>query len=82
MCHTVGMTAPRTSAPRISAAALERLAALAGSPTDSALASHLGISRATLYRLRAGDAPSLGTLSRMARAFALEPGDLLERRAA
>jgi DNA-binding phage protein len=61
---------------RIRDGLLDRLKKNAGIADDVAFARLLGVSRDTLYRLREGAAPSVGTIASIAQAFSLGVGEV------
>ena len=57
---------------------LDRLQIHSGIKHDDAFAASIGVSRATLARLKEGDQPSLATAIRIARTFGLGLGEVVE----
>lgn len=66
-----------TQAVRIRPGLLDRLKDNAGIRSDEAFARLIGISRATLVRLKEGDEPSLRTVIGIAHAFGLAMGEVV-----
>lgn len=56
---------------------LERLQTHSGIKHDDAFAASIGVSRATLARLKDGEMPSLATAIRIARTFGLGLGEVV-----
>lgn len=56
---------------------LDRLKAQSGITSDDAFARTIGVSRATLHRLRSGEEPTLRTIVGIAHAFGLGLGEVV-----
>lgn len=76
MTHSLDAASSQTQI-RIRPNLLERLKDNAGIRTDDAFARAIGISRATLNRLRAGDEPNLRTVIAIAQTFGLALGEVV-----
>lgn len=59
---------------------LDRLKTNSGIKSDEAFARMIGVSRATLTRLKAGEEPTLRTVVGIAQAFGLALGEVVEVR--
>lgn len=57
---------------------LDRLQTHSGIKQDDAFAASIGVSRATLARLKDGEMPSLATAIQIARTFGLGLGEVVE----
>lgn len=62
----------------VRAGLLDRLKAQAGIKSDDAFARLIGVSRATLSRIKAGEEPSLRVVVGIAQAFGLGLGEVVE----
>lgn len=65
------------SAPVVRPGLLDRLKTNSGIRTDAAFAASIGVSRATLDRLRKGVTPDLRTVMNIARAYGLGLGEVV-----
>lgn len=72
------MTEPLGTTVRIRPDLLDRLKSNAGIRSDDAFARTIGITRATLARIKAGDEPSLRTVLGIMQAFGLAFGEVTE----
>lgn len=72
------MTEPLGTTVRIRPELLDRLKQNAGIRSDDAFARTIGITRATLARLKAGDEPSLRSVLGIMQAFGLAFGEVTE----
>lgn len=72
------MTEPLGTTVRIRPELLDRLKQNAGIRSDDAFARTIGITRATLARLKAGEEPSLRTVLGIMQAFGLAFGEVTE----
>lgn len=67
-----------TQSAQIRPGLLDRLKQNSGIKSDDAFARMIGISRATLTRLKAGEEPTLRTVVGIAQAFGLALGEVVE----
>lgn len=72
------MTEPLGTTVRIRPELLDRLKQNAGIRSDDAFARTIGITRATLARMKAGEEPSLRTVLGIMQAFGLAFGEVTE----
>lgn len=72
------MTEPLGTTVRIRPELLDRLKQNAGIRSDDAFARTIGITRATLARMKAGEEPSLRTVLGIMQAFGLSFGEVTE----
>lgn len=70
-----------TQSAQIRSGLLDRLKLNSGIKSDEAFARMIGVSRATLGRLKAGEEPTLRTVVGIAQAFGLALGEVVEIRA-
>jgi putative transcriptional regulator len=67
-----------TQSAQIRSGLLDRLKLNSGIKSDEAFARMIGVSRATLGRLKAGEEPTLRTVVGIAQAFGLALGEVVE----
>lgn len=72
------MNATQGTAAQIRPGLLDRLKQNSGIRSDEAFARVIGVSRATLARLKAGEEPTLRTVVGIAQAFGLALGEVVE----